>query len=56
MNSKPEKTEKELGPDLKTFEEQLTETKELEILQHQAEKAIGTKKANIDSEIRDKAE
>jgi hypothetical protein len=56
MNSQPEETEKELGPDLKTFESQRAKTKELEILQDQAEKAVGEKKAQIHREIRDKAE
>jgi len=41
MKTKPQVTEKDLGQDLKTHEALPAETKELELLQHQAEKTIG---------------
>jgi len=41
MKPSAHKTEKDLGKDLKSFEQLPAKTKELEILQHQLEKATG---------------
>ena len=41
MKPRVHRTEKDLGKDLKTFEQLPAKTKELEILQHQTEKATG---------------
>ena len=41
MKTAPQSTENDLGQDLKTHEALPAKTKELELLQHQAEKATG---------------
>ena len=55
MNQESLPTEKEFGKDLKTFEQLPARTKELELLQHLAEKAIGQERVALDAAIRDKA-
>jgi len=54
---KPESpaVEKKLGTDLKTFEHLPTKTKELEMLQDRAEKAVGPEHAALHQAIRDKS-
>ena len=55
MKQASPQTEKEFGKDLKTFEQLPASTKELELLQHQAEKATGQESVVLDKAIREKA-
>jgi len=55
MKQEPSQTEKEFGKDMKTFEQLPLTTKELELLQHQAEKATGQARVALDTAIREKA-
>ena len=55
MKQESSQTEKEFGRDLKTFEQLPARTKELELLQHQAEKATGQERVALDTAIREKA-
>jgi hypothetical protein len=55
MKPEPQETEKDLGKDLKTFEQLPATTKELEVLKDQAEKATGQESVALNKEIRDKA-
>jgi len=55
MNQDSPETEKDFGEDLKTFEELPARTKELELLQHQAEKATGEASVALNAAIREKA-
>jgi len=54
MKPKPQNTEKDLGKDLKTFEQLPAKTKELEVLKDQAEKATGQESVALNKTIRDK--
>lgn len=56
MKPAPPEAEKKLGKDLKAFEQLPAKTKELEVLQEQAEKTTGAKLATLHEEIRDKAQ
>ena len=55
MKPAPPAAEKKLGTDLQTFEQLPTKTKELELLQDQAEKATGPEHAALHRAIRDKS-
>ena len=55
MKPKPHEAEKDFGKDMKTFEQQPDKTKELELLEDQAEKAIGQKNVDLHKTIRDKS-
>ena len=55
MKTNPQKTEKDLGKDLKTFEQLPAKTKELELLKDQAEKATGQESVDLNKRIRDKS-
>lgn len=55
MKPEPPAVEKKLGTDLKTFEQLPAKTKELELLQDQAEKAAGPEHAALHQKIRDKS-
>lgn len=55
MSATPQITEKDLGKDLKTFEQLPAKTKELELLKDQAEKATGQESVDLQEVIRDKA-
>jgi hypothetical protein len=55
MKPTPPEAEKKLGKDLETFAPLPVKTKELEELQHQAEKATGAEHAALHKIIRDKA-
>jgi len=55
MKPKPQESEKDLGKDLKTFEQLPVKTKELLILQDQTEKSTGQEKIDIDKKTRDKS-
>ena len=48
-------TEKEFGKDMKTFEQLPARTRELNLLQHQAEKATGPESVALNATIREKA-
>ena len=51
----PQETEKDLGKDLKTFEQLPAKTKELELLKDHAEKATGRESVDLNKRIRDKS-
>ena len=55
MKQESPQSEKEFGKDLKTFEQLPLRTRELEHLQHQAEKATGQESVALDTAIREKA-
>lgn len=55
MKPEPPKIEKDLGNDLKTFEQLPAKTKELELLKDQAEKATGQRSVALNEMIRDKS-
>ncbi len=55
MKPEPQKTEKNLGKDLKTFEQLPTKSKELLILQDQTEKSTGQDSVVLNKKIRDKS-
>ena len=55
MKQDSPQTEKDFGKDMKTFEQLPARTKELELLQHQAEKATGQEGVALNAEIREKA-
>ena len=55
MKPSPQESEKDLGKDLQTHEELPAKIKELELLQHQAEKDTGPEGVAIDAKIREKA-
>ena len=55
MKLKPPSTEKDHGKDLKTHEQLPAKTKELELLQHQAEKATGLESLALNEKIREKS-
>lgn len=55
MKPMPPEAGKELGKDLETFEQLPVKTKELEMLQEQAEKTTGTENAALHRKIRHKA-
>ena len=55
MNPEPPVREKDFGKDLKTFEQLPAKTKELEMLQDQAEKSTGQEGVALDKLIRDKS-
>ena len=55
MKPGPQKTEKDLGKDLKTLEQIPAKTKELLILQDQTEKSTGQESVAFHKTIRDKS-
>ena len=55
MKPEPPETEKDLGKDLKTFEQLPAKTKELLLLEDQADKSTGRKSLALNKEIRDKS-
>ena len=55
MKNKSPESEPDFGKDLKTFEQLPAKTKELEILQHHAEKATGQESIALHKTIREKA-
>ena len=55
MKPRPPQTEKEFGKDMKTFEQIPAKTKELLLLQQQAEKATGPAAVVLNKVIRQKA-
>ncbi|MFZ2280457.1 MAG: hypothetical protein WAW39_21850 [Prosthecobacter sp.] len=55
MKPEPPAAEKKLGTDLKTFEQLPAKTKELELLQDQAEKTAGPEHTALHQKIRDKS-
>ena len=55
MSATPQITEKDLGKDLKTFEQLPARTKELELLMEQTAKATGQESVDLQGVIRDKA-
>jgi len=55
MKPKPQRTEKDLGKDLKTFEQLPTKTQELLVLQDQAEKSTGKEKLDLQEMTRIKS-
>ena len=55
MKPVPSETEKDHGKDLKTFEQLPAKTKELELLQHQAEKSTGQESVVLHKMIREKS-
>ncbi len=55
MKPKPLETEKQLGKDLKTIEKLPAKTKELVVLQADAEKVTGQESAAIHQKIREKS-
>jgi hypothetical protein len=54
MTTEPPATEKDLGQDLKTHEALPAKSKELELLQHQAEKATGRENLALHKIIKEK--
>ena len=54
MKPEPQKTEKDFGKDLKTFEQLPDKTKELVILKDQPEKATGPESVALDTKPRAK--
>jgi hypothetical protein len=54
MKPEPQATEKDLGQDLKTHEALPAKIKELELLQHQAEKTTGPENLALHKTIKDK--
>ena len=55
IKPKPQETEKDLGKDVKTFEQLPAKIKELELLKDQAEKATGQESVALNKMIRDKS-
>lgn len=55
MKPRPPKSEKEFGKDMKTFEQIPAKTKELLILQQEAEKATGPAAIALNKSVREKA-
>lgn len=55
MKPEPQKPEKDIGKDLKTFEQLPATAKESEILKDQAEKATGQEKVDLHKMTRDKS-
>ena len=55
MKPEPPETEKDLGKDLKTFEQLPAKTKELLLLKNQAEKATGQESVALNKMIRGKS-
>jgi hypothetical protein len=55
MNPEAQGTEKDFGPDLKTFERLPAKTKEAVMLKDQAEKTTGPESVALNKTIRDKA-
>jgi len=55
MKQKPQEPSKDLGKDLKKFERLPVKTKELLILEDQAEKSTGPEKIDLDKKVRDKS-
>jgi hypothetical protein len=55
MKTEPQATEKDLGQDLKTHEELPAKIKELELLQHRAEKATGRENLALHKIITEKS-
>ncbi len=55
MKPQPQETEKEVGKDMKTFEQLPAKTKELEVLKDQAEKATGQESVALHKTIQDKS-
>ena len=55
MKPEPQKTEKDFGKDLKTFEQLPVQTKELELLKDQVEKSTGQESGALNKMIRDKS-
>lgn len=55
MKPHPTETEKDPGQDLKTHEALPAKTKELELLQHQADKATGTEIITLHKIIAEKS-
>ena len=55
MKTRVRETEKDLGKDLKTFDHLPSKTKELEILQHQAEKSTGQENLALHKLIKEKS-
>jgi hypothetical protein len=55
MKPEPQETEKDLGKDLKTFEQLPAKTKEVELLKDRAEKATGQESVALHKMIRDKS-
>jgi hypothetical protein len=53
MSSTPKEIEKNLGKDLKTFDQLPLKTRELEMLIDEAEKSIDPKKVDLQKKIRD---
>ena len=51
MKPEPHETEKHLSEDLKSFEKLPAKTRELLLLEDEAEKATGKKRADVDSKI-----
>jgi len=56
MKPEPQQTKKDAGNDLKSFEQLPVNTKELLVLQDQAEKATGQESVVLNKKIRDKSE
>ena len=55
MKPEPRKTEKDFGKDLKALEQLPARTKELLVLQDQAEKSTGQEKVDLQKTTRDKS-
>lgn len=55
MKTPPPETEKDLGKDLQTHEELPAKTKELELLQHHADKATGKETLALNKIIAEKS-
>ena len=55
MTTEPKTTEKDLSQDLTTHEALPAQIKELELLQHQAEKATGLESLALNETIREKS-
>jgi hypothetical protein len=55
MKPQPQETEKNLGEDLKTFEELPAGTRDLHLLADESEKATGKERADVDSKIKRRA-
>ena len=55
MKPESQEAEKDVGKDLKTFEQLPTKTKELEVLKDQAEKATGQESVALHKTIQDKS-
>lgn len=55
MKTKPQETEKDLGKDMKTFEQQPAKIKELLLLEDRAEKVTGQESVDLHKTIRPKS-